>query len=64
VKFIYKARGEFKMENLEETACSKKIETTIRGHKVTLHFADKPNPDVATQIKRVLLSTCLLATER
>ena len=49
------------MNNTEGTVKSSKMETTIKGHKVTLHFADEPNPDVAVQVKQVLLSTCLLA---
>lgn len=52
------------MIQTEERKNDQRMEITVKGHKVTLHFADKPNPDVATQIKRVLLSTCLLATER
>lgn len=51
------------MNNTEGTIKSSKMETTIKGHKVTLHFADEPNPDVAVQVKQVLLSTCLLAAD-
>ncbi len=51
------------MNNAEGTIKSSKMETTIKGHKVTLHFADEPNPDVAVQVKQVLLSTCLLAAD-
>ena len=46
------------MYNTEGTIKSSKMETTI-----TLHFADEPNPDVAVQVKQVLLSTCLLAAD-
>ena len=51
------------MNNTEGTIKSSKMETTIKGHKVTLHFADEPNLDVAVQVKQVLLSTCLLAAD-
>ena len=40
-----------------------RMEMTVKGRKVTLYFADEPNPDVAMQVKQVLLSTCLLAAD-
>ena len=36
---------------------TKKITTTIQGHKVVLIFANKANPYVAEQIKQTLLKT-------
>lgn len=51
------------MNNAEGISRSSKMEVTIKGHRVTLHFADEPNPDVAVQVKQVLLSTCLLTTD-
>ncbi len=36
---------------------TKKITTTIQGHKVVLIFANKANPFVAKQIKQTLLNT-------
>lgn len=51
------------MEQMEEKRNTCRMEITVKGHKVTLHFADEPNPDVAVQVKQVLLSTCLLAAD-
>ena len=36
---------------------TKKITTTIQGHKVVLIFTEKANPYVAEQIKQTLLKT-------
>lgn len=36
---------------------TKKITTTIQGHKVVLIFADKANPCISYQIKQTLLNT-------
>lgn len=52
------------MNSTKKMVCSRKMETTIKGRKVTLHFTDEPNPDVAMQVKRLLLGTCLLSDER
>lgn len=41
-----------------------RTEMTVKGRKVTLHFTEEANPDVAMQVKRLLLGTCLLSTER
>ncbi len=46
------------MNNTEGTIKSSKMETTIKGHKVTLHFADEPNPDVAVQVKLFSALVC------
>ena len=51
------------MNNTERTISAAKMEVTVKGHKVTLHFADELSPDVAVQVKQVLLSTCLLAAD-
>ena len=51
------------MNKTEEKDIRDRMEITVKGHKVTLHFADEPNPDVAVQVKQVLLSTCLLAAD-
>ena len=34
-----------------------KLETVVNGCKVTLHFASRPNPQLAPQIKLALLGT-------
>ena len=51
------------MNRADDRKNGQRMEITVKGHKVTLHFADEPNPDVAIQVKQVLLSTCLLATD-
>lgn len=53
---IMRAKGE------KRNTC--RTEMTVKGRKVTLHFTEEPNPDVAMQVKRLLLGTCLLSTER
>ncbi len=52
------------MNKTEEKDIRDRMEITVKGHKVTLHFADEPNPDVAVQVKQVLMSTCLLASKQ
>ncbi len=51
------------MNKTEEKKSGQRMEIIVKGHKVTLHFADEPNPDVAMQVKQVLLSTCLLTAD-
>ncbi len=46
-------------KNEEKREC-KKMTITIRGHEVILNFAEKANPQVATQVKQALLGTYLL----
>lgn len=51
------------MASIEERKTHNRMEMTVKGRKVTLHFTEEPNPDVAMQVKQVLLSTCLLAAD-
>lgn len=46
-------------KNEEKREC-KNMTITIRGHEVILNFAEKANPQVATQVKQALLGTYLL----
>lgn len=48
----------------EKKDTANRMEMTVKGHKVTLHFMDEPNPDVAVQVKQLPLGSCLLETER
>jgi len=52
------------MGAMDEKRNACRMEMTVKGRKVTLHFTEEPNPDVAMQVKRLLLGTCLLSTER
>ena len=49
-------------KNEEKQEC-KNMTITIRGHEVILHFAEKANPQVATQVKQALLGTYLLTAK-
>ena len=51
------------MPKNEEKRESKNMTITIRGHEVILHFAEKANPQVATQVKQALLGTYLLTAK-
>ena len=51
-----------KSKNEEKREC-KKMTITIRGHEVILNFAEKANPQVATQVKQALLGTYLLTAK-
>lgn len=44
----------------EENHENKKMIITICGHEVTLQFVEEANPQVALQVKEVLLGTYLL----
>lgn len=37
------------------------MDITVQGYEVALHFADKPNPQAAMQVRQALLSICLPA---
>lgn len=49
-------------KNEEKQEC-KNMTITIRGHEVILNFAEKANPQVATQVKQALLGTYLLTAK-
>ena len=49
-------------KNEEKREC-KNMTITIRGHEVILHFAEKANPPLATQVKQALLGTYLLTAK-
>ena len=49
-------------QNEEKREC-KNMTITIPGHEVILHFAEKANPQVATQVKQALLGTYLLTAK-
>ena len=51
------------MSKNEKNRERKNMTITIRGHKVILHFAEKANPQVATQVKQALLGTYLLTAK-
>ena len=36
---------------------------SVEGHRVALHFADEPNPQVAAQVRQALLSYCFPAKQ-
>lgn len=40
----------------DKTQVLQTIHTTVNGHQVVLKFADKPNLDVADQVKQALLN--------
>ena len=46
------------MDNVKKGNTSEKINTTIQGHKVTLLFSEKPDPEIAGRVKRALLAAC------
>ncbi len=52
------------MGAMDEKRNACRMEMTVKGRKVTLQFTEEPNPDVAMQVKRLLLGTCLLSAER
>jgi len=47
-----------KQEN-KTTATTPTIEIEVQGHKVTLCFAEKADPEIAIRIKQVLIGTYL-----
>ena len=56
-------KGVVMMPKNEEKRECKNMTITIRGHEVILHFAEKANPQVATQVKQALLGTYLLTAK-
>lgn len=56
-------KGVVMMPKNEEKRECKNMTITIRGHEVILNFAEKANPQVATQVKQALLGTYLLTAK-
>lgn len=46
-----------------QNAMEQKINITVRGHKVTLLFPQKPNPEIAVHVKQALMGTYMMATK-
>ena len=44
-----------------EKNAHKSMAIAVEGYQVALHFTDKPNPQVAEQIKQALLGVCFPA---
>ena len=42
---------------VEKQADNRVLETEINGHKVVMHFAGKPDPEIAERIKLALLGS-------
>ena len=47
------------MKQEEQTAPTPTMEIEVQGHKVTLYFAEKADPEIAVRIKQVLIGTYL-----
>lgn len=44
---------------VEKQADNRVIETEINGHRVIMHFAKKPDPEIAERIKLALLGSAV-----
>lgn len=47
------------MPKAEEKKRNTRMTVTVQGREVSMQFAEKPNPQVAAQVKQALLGTYL-----
>lgn len=52
------------MPKAEKNRCDNKMTVTVQGHEVALKFTEKPNPQVALQVKQALLGNYLAASSK
>lgn len=52
------------MTNAENTSHDTHITITVQGHEVAMRFAEKPNLQVALQVKQALLGNYLAVNSK
>lgn len=52
------------MTNAENTSHDTQLTITVQGHEVAMRFTEKPNPQVALQVKQALLGNYLAASNK
>lgn len=52
------------MSKSERLSHDTRMIITVQGHEVTMQFTEKPNPQVALQVKQALMGNYLAASSK
>lgn len=52
------------MSKAEDPRRNTQMTVTVQGHEVAMQFTEKPNPQVALQVKQALLGNYLTASNK